>query len=367
MKKIVHIENSTHLTGAFKALLGICAEIRQHYTSIVALPAQSSCDAILQEKGIRWVKFPFHELRKSIRAFLLYVPYLVLNTIRLVRYVRRNKVDVLHANDHFNLVPVLAKAILGRRVKLVVHVRLLPSTYNHQLFAVFRKLNTRYADKLIAVSHAIYESYNRPARMEVIRDRIVLKEGAPAYVPKEGAAFRFVYISNYIQGKGQNFAVEAFIRVAPAYPQAELHFYGGVMGLQKNEQFKADLAAKVRQAGFESRVFFHDFAADTEKVYKAHDASLCFSESESFSLICIESQFYGVPVIASESGGPQEIIRHGESGLLVPNRDVEEMAAAMRQLMDNFALRKTLSAGGKVRVQELLNSTPSFLSVLARL
>ena len=55
---------------------------------------------------------------------------------------------------------------------------------------------------------------------------------------------------------------------------------------------------------------------------------LNFSESESFSMTCLESLYYGTPLIATDSGGPAELFKHGESGHLVPNRDVQAMAKA---------------------------------------
>jgi glycosyltransferase involved in cell wall biosynthesis len=292
------------------------------------------------------------------------VPYLLINTRRVLRFMKKEQINILHSNDHFNLVPVLAKAMAGKQIKLLVHVRLLPSTYNYQLYNVFRRLNVYYADRIIGVSEAIMDAYERPQKMIMIRDKIELSENHPVYIPQKKSNFKFVYISNYIQGKGQNFAVDAFQQLVVRYPQAELHFYGGTMGLEKNEHYKEQLKERVVDQKMDHLVFFHSFAADTERAYKDADVSLCFSESESFSLICLESQFYGVPVIASACGGPQEIIRHEENGLLVANRNVREMAAAMSLLLENFELRKKLSVNGRENAKSLLQATPSFCDVL---
>lgn len=362
--KILHIDNSMHPTGAFKALVGLCDTLPERYTSVIALPQGSTCANTLNDRRLRVVYFPFHEIRKSARAIAIYLPYLLLNAYRLVRFVKKEEIGFLHSNDHFNLVPILTKIVLGRRIKLVVHVRLLPSTYNYQLYGIFRRLNVRYADRIIGVSEAIMDAYGRPGHMLMIRDRISLAEKLPVYLPEHKPDVRFVYMSNYIQGKGQNFAVEAFCKVAGKNPQATLHFYGGTMGLEKNELFKRMLQEKVISLQLDDRVYFHDFAPDVEAVYKEADISLCFSESESFSLICIESQFFGVPVIATACGGPQEIIHEGEDGLLVENRNVDAMAAAMDRLLNNFALRKQLSQNGKENARRIMHSTPAFSFVL---
>ena len=51
--------------------------------------------------------------------------------------------------------------------------------------------------------------------------------------------------------------------------------------------------------------------------------------------------------IATDCGGPAELFEHGKSGLLVPNRDVRAMAAAIDQLAADVALRREFSAASR--------------------
>jgi glycosyl transferase family 1/glycosyl transferase family 4 len=59
----------------------------------------------------------------------------------------------------------------------------------------------------------------------------------------------------------------------------------------------------------------------------------------------------GVPVVASKTGGLPEIVRHGETGLLVEN-DASAIAAAIRELLDNTDLARRLGDAARQRVQE---------------
>ena len=54
-------------------------------------------------------------------------------------------------------------------------------------------------------------------------------------------------------------------------------------------------------------VHFDGFAANTEVAMKGHDMVLNFSEAESFSLTCLDALYYGVPLIATDCGGPAEL------------------------------------------------------------
>ena len=59
----------------------------------------------------------------------------------------------------------------------------------------------------------------------------------------------------------------------------------------------------------------------------------------------------GVPVVASRTGGLPEIVRHGETGLLVENR-APAIAAAIRALLDDPEAALRIGAAGRRRVEE---------------
>jgi glycosyltransferase involved in cell wall biosynthesis len=98
-----------------------------------------------------------------------------------------------------------------------------------------------------------------------------------------------------------------------------------------------------------------------EMKLKMYDASLNFSYSESFSQVSYESLRYGVPFISSDCGGPAELFVNGESGFLVKNKSVNDMAEAMYQLSTNIELGKKFSPNSKKYIREvILNQAHKF-------
>jgi len=79
---------------------------------------------------------------------------------------------------------------------------------------------------------------------------------------------------------------------------------------------------------------------------------LNFSEAESFSLTCLDALYYGVPLIASDCGGPAELFETGKSGILVPNRDVAAMADAIVALAADADLRQRFSKASRIFVRQ---------------
>ncbi len=85
---------------------------------------------------------------------------------------------------------------------------------------------------------------------------------------------------------------------------------------------------------------------DRDRIFASLDVLLVPSMvRESFSLVCREALVAGVPVIASRCGGPEEIIRHEENGLLFEPGNAEGLAACMVRCLDEPDLMSTLRSG----------------------
>jgi glycosyltransferase involved in cell wall biosynthesis len=75
------------------------------------------------------------------------------------------------------------------------------------------------------------------------------------------------------------------------------------------------------------------------------------SHTEGFSIACLEAMACGIPVIATRSGGPEEILEGG-AGILVPTDDPEAIAQAVEEVTSSKALADALTAKALKRVQQ---------------
>ena len=66
-------------------------------------------------------------------------------------------------------------------------------------------------------------------------------------------------------------------------------------------------------------------------------------------MVIVEAMASGKPVVASAHGGPTEIVRDGETGLLVPPNDPDALADALARLIADPALRRRMGAAGRRR------------------
>lgn len=100
-----------------------------------------------------------------------------------------------------------------------------------------------------------------------------------------------------------------------------------------------------KELGIWENVLFTGRVSEMEKVRMLRGAlfAVTTSPKEGWGLTNIEAQACGVPVVASDSPGLRESVRHGETGLLVPHSNVMSLADAMRLLLVDEGLRRSLA------------------------
>ena len=108
-----------------------------------------------------------------------------------------------------------------------------------------------------------------------------------------------------------------------------------------------ELLALRARLGLESRVHFLGFREDPAVVINGLDVYLSTSRSEGFSLTVVQAMACAVPVIATRSGGPEEIVTDGVDGILVAVDDVPSLAGAVCDVAGDAALRQRLGAAGR--------------------
>lgn len=361
---ILVIDNSIDVTGALKSVVRTAFDLQQYFDFHFILPSKSRGRFWIEGKSFKSIEeLRMLEISKRITNILLYIPFLLVNTFKLRSHIRKNKIALIHSNDLYNLIPVLHCAI-WRDTPYICHIRFMPDRFPKWLLRFWLSLHYRFASKIIAVSQSVLNQLPAHHKLVVIHNELPIEERYPQW-PESASkdTYTFLYLSNVIRGKGQDFALHAFSRASKSLPNWKLRFVGGDMGLNKNKLFLNELKDLALNLEIADKIEWLGFTEAVELEYRKADIVLNFSESESFSITCLEAFFFGRPVIASNCGGPAEIIDHGETGLLVPNKDVEAMSAAMVGLASD---RQRIKEMGKkaskiVRIKFSLEQTSNKL------
>lgn len=150
--------------------------------------------------------------------------------------------------------------------------------------------------------------------------------------------------------KGLDVAVDALARLPR--PDAELWVVGGASGAE-GEAEVARVQARIAQHGLEDRVIFRPPQPHhlLSTYYRAADACLVPSRSESFGFVALEAAACGTPVVASAVGGLLTLVDDGHTGFLVEDRGAEGFASRVQQLLDDPQLAARMSVAATARAR----------------
>lgn len=358
------LDASSDVTGALRAAQREAACLHDYARIVLAIPASSRLRPSEFGPFAKVVKLPIVNLRRSLGSAVLYLPALLYSGWKLHRAMRADGCQRLQINDYYLMQGAVAR-LFGYRGRIVTWVRIDPRRYGGPMAGLWLWIAKAISTEIVAVSRFIAGLLETSFAADLVYDPVV---DTPSPTAESRISFppRFVFVGNYIPGKGQDVAIRAFGHIANAFPSAQLYFYGTDLGLAKNSAYLAELTHLARQSLAAGRVHFGGFVDDVGTVMEGALATLCLSRSESFSLTCQEASARGVAVIATRCGGPEEIVEDGTTGYLVPLDDPDAVADRMSRLLADPQAAHAMGHRGADLVRARFGSPP-FRAALVRL
>jgi glycogen synthase len=198
------------------------------------------------------------------------------------------------------------------------------------------------SDRLIALTRSESELLTRYYPLERAKIRIVAN-GIDDSDAARAAAFRkrppapplVLYSGRLVERKGIRELLSAIPRVLQAVPDARFVLAGGPPPLTRDEVASQWLTAE--QRGYRDRIHFTGWLSpgDVYEWYAAADILVVPSRYEPFGMVVLEGMLHGLAVVASNVGGPADILEHRRTGLLVPPCNVDALASALHHLVVN--------------------------------
>lgn len=246
-------------------------------------------------------------------------------------YIRRyGRPDILHAHQAqwAGVAACLASRWFG--------IPYLVTEHSHYLLtgelprSVLPMISTAYthAARVIAVSSVLAEAI---AALRIAADSVqIIPNGVNETVftlptaPARHEHFQFISIGRLVTEKRFDLLLRAFARLVRHVPHARLLIVGEGPEYARLLALRDELALSVTFTGSLP-------AEEVRDALQSSDALVSCSDVETFGIVLLEAMACGLPVIATRSGGPEDIITE-QVGLLVPPRDERALADAMRQM-----------------------------------
>ncbi len=169
--------------------------------------------------------------------------------------------------------------------------------------------------------------------------------GLDADAPVAGMVCRLV------EQKGVTYGLQAFAQVSAQMPEARLLIAG-------DGPLRESLEQEAQALGLADCVQFLGWRDDVDRLMSAFDLLLMPSLWEGFGLVILEAMARQLPVVATAVSAIPEIVVDGETGLLVPARDVDALAGAMLTLLADRPLRRYMGQNAEGRLEIAVQRPP---------
>jgi glycosyltransferase involved in cell wall biosynthesis len=362
-RPVLFVEKSTGVSGSTISLCSLvnridrgvfepCIAVSQADQAIYLrahLRQPTEVTVIGPAKGLKARSRTQRGYRRSVLGWLDLVLVTLPYALALWRFARARRAALLHQNNGFDEAALLAARLLG--APLVAYQR--GGEWKSRLVRLLAPRVTRYLANSEATKADLLSLGIAGDRIAVVYPPIDLgdfgtKEGKPPRrsdfgVPATAPSFGIV--GQLLAWKGHRVFLEAARRVCETLPGARAWVVGEAP--PGREGYLAQLRDLVRALGIEEKVVFTGFVQDVPGVMRLLDVVVHASvKPEPFGRVVAEAMAAKRPVVASNAGGPTEIIVDGRTGFLVPPGDAEALAERILTLLRDRDLAEQMADRG---------------------
>jgi N-acetyl-alpha-D-glucosaminyl L-malate synthase BshA len=294
---------------------------------------------------------------------------LITNFFTIFKFLVNERCDVIHAHYVFpSALWSLAGKILGIPVVVTSHGYDIQKDkdigYGARLnrkIAIITWLTLKLIDIHVVVSKRMIkdavEAGSNPSKIRVVYNGIDIRKvsslGDTDIIKRYGIHkedFVILYLGRLHPKKCPEDVVKAFPKIVQKVPNAKLVIAG------KGSE-KAKLEKLVKKLKLQDKVVFTGFVSENEKwsLLKRCDVFVLPSIVEAFGIALIEAMACGKPVIATNVGPFPEIIRDGETGILIPVHSPNHLAEAVINLSQDDRKRVHIGKKAKEEVENRFN------------
>jgi glycosyltransferase involved in cell wall biosynthesis len=336
-RPILHIQKVAGIAGSETHLLSLLPSLRERGWGVRMLMLHE------REPGAREFARELSARGVAVDAIPLRADVDPVAFLRLTAYLARTRPALLHTH-------LVHGDVYGQLAGTLARVPVRFSTkhgFNEfregRLFALADRAVGRLAHAHIAVSRGLArylaetEGFAEDG-FDIVHYGIAADGTAGPY---EGPP-RFLSVGRLIPIKGHIVLFRALAAAVERVPELELKVAG-------RGPLDPALRALARELGLEKRIEFLGQVVPIRDVVEDVTAVVVPSLGEGFGMVALEAMERARPVIAAKIGGLVDIVRHGETGLLVQAGEVEPLAQAMVDLASEPALATQLGAAGRER------------------
>ena len=316
---------------------------------------KTKCMVVVQE-GKKLDNYLENQNRSFLKRnkFFPFIP-----AIKLAKFIDKNEIDFIHFHWTKDIATVVLAKVFSKRKPKIMQTRNMTMTRFKDDF--YHRWLYKNVDIMHAVTYQVKEQIEKfiPSdicpHVEVVYMGTKEAEIDTAKVDflkeKYGLDKSFVVgiVGRIEEGKGQYLVIEALAKLK------DLDIKALVVGHTMDEVYLESLKLKVKELGLEERVIFTGFTKEVDEHMQLCDSVVLATVKETFGLVVIEAMVNKACMIATNSGGPLEIIDDGVDGMLF-DRSSEELAKKIELIYNNSEMKDAIAIAGYEKVKEMFDA-----------
>lgn len=303
----------------------------------------------------------FYKPLRFLQKVYNFLTVFCVSTLRFRKILKTLKIDLVHLNNGPDAYNWLIASRFSH-VKCVTHVR------GYLEISKAGKILIRLYDAIICISNAVQEGMNSQGvkgtdKFVIVHDgidpgNITSRRTKGASVVRSefgiGSDDSLIGIVGNIKWwKGQEVVIKSVELLKKKYSSLKCLMIGGVSVSEDDKAYFTSLKDLIAKNGLSKDITFTGYREDVPNLIGALDVLVHASIiPEPFGLVVLEGMTLQKPVVATNFGGPSEIIEDGISGFLVPPDDPTVLAEKIDYLLTNVKLREKIGMNGAKRVRD---------------
>ena len=270
---------------------------------------------------------------------------------KLARYIRSNRIGIVHAHSTSIFTAVMARLMTGAKVVWHDHNgnRWHKNGINKALL-----LTSLFIDQVISVNEKLAQWSKKHLLLseDCIRYLPNFAELSPRHSDPElpgDPSKRVVCLANLRQQKDHTTLLKAFEIFHSRNPDWHLL----LVGEDRGDDYSAKLKAFIAEKGLENSVHILGVRSDSTDILLASAMGVLSSESEGLPVALLEYGLAGLPVVVTNVGECAEVVDNGKCGILVTSKNPDRLAEAMGELAQKPENAKCLSEKFQKRIRKL--------------
>lgn len=344
--KVLFIENAGNKSaGAYHSMITLIRYLREYgVESFVAVSDKADGLDLLENNNIPYIKLRacaytwiISKDASKLEHFKMPFKYIysILSIGKLIRYVKKNNIDLIHENTSACYIGFFVSFALKK--PHIWHIReFLEEDFNVSFWKKdFSLAIINRSDAVITVSDAITKKYAGMLKKNLLHR--IYNGIDVAFFYQKKASRRLDSTSNILcvgrvcDGKGQADIIKAFAILKEKYNYMPQLYIAGIY----TEEYKKIIIKPAQKVNIDNNIHFLGQVNDMKELYRKMDLLCMASHKEAFGRVTIEAMLSGLLVVGANSGGTSEIIKNNQTGYLYEAGNVEELANRLAYIFQN--------------------------------